>query len=266
MLETIGTVIFGRPESKYKNWYISTLCCPLDTAFEISHPHTMPHQHQYFITQYFLYYLCSCEGVKMLSGAHIERHVRHNAMRHAWAAGCSRSSSVKATRDHFLLTCTLKGVEECMCFARTINSKKFGGRWVFVHPFFCIYTYIYVCVCGTKGSFGAFRGEKWEAAACRLVPEMRNIICGLHQESQFAWGEVEVELSITREMNTDSFCPTGAEQSSSMAVRGDTYHNSNKQKWRGQRLGQRFRKTGCRWPTWRPLTERVLFTSTLVSR
>lgn len=47
---------------------------------------------------------------------------------------------------------------------------------------------------------------------------MRNIICGLHQESQFAWGEVEVELSITREMNTDSFYPTGAELSSSMAV------------------------------------------------
>lgn len=88
----------------------------------------------------------------------------------------------------------------------------------------------YIHVWKQKGSFGAFRGEKWEVAAWRLVPKMRNIICGLHQESQFAWGEVAVELSITREMNTDSFYPTGAELSSSMAVCGDTYHNSNKQK------------------------------------
>lgn len=39
---------------------------------------------------------------------------------------------------------------------------------------------------------------------------MRNTFCSLHQESQTAAGKVEVELSITREMNTDSFYPSGS--------------------------------------------------------
>lgn len=57
---------------------------------------------------------------------------------------------------------------------------------------------------------GGERRRSGRAAAWSLIPEKRNTICSLHQESQTAAGKVEVELSITREMNTDSFYPSGS--------------------------------------------------------
>ena len=64
-------------------------------------------------------------------------------------------------------------------------------------------------------------GEEGMEAWRLMVSEMRKNICGPQHKAQWAWGEVELELSVRGEMNTDSVYPSGTEPSRPVSEWGD---------------------------------------------